>query len=119
VELFNRLRLPDVRKALTDDYSDAVMQEFACLLGAAPDPDGTTCTGAVADILNDVADRVITANEPNFRVYYHTGFCHSEREQDSNPPTTCDFDQMQQNGVAFSGWVAQWINDSPSWSNVR
>jgi hypothetical protein len=118
VESFNRLQLRDVRKALTDDYSDATMQLFACLLGAAPDPDGT-CTSAVASILKDVANRVITATEPNYRVYFHSGFCHSEREQDSSPPTTCDFDQMQQNGVAFSGWVAQWINDSPSWSNVR
>jgi hypothetical protein len=119
VESFNRLHLPDVRKALTDDYSDDVMQFFACLLGAATDPSGTTCAGAVANILNDVADRVITATEPNYRVYYHTGTCHSMREQDGNPDPTCDFDQMEQDGVAFSGWVAQWINDSPSWSNVR
>lgn len=122
IKRFNARVLPNVRKAFTDDYSDAAVSFFACLWGATVDPNGS-CTSAVASALNEEFTDVISTS-PNYKVYYHTGICHTEREADGNTVAggsdpSCDFDGMQQNGIYFRDWVHAWINDSPSWSNVR
>jgi hypothetical protein len=119
---YNADNFPNVRKALTDDYSDFAVSQFACLFGATPDPNGT-CAGAVASTLTDEFNDVISG-ATNYRVFYHTGTCHSSRELDGNSHSnggkpSWDFDNMQQSGVNFNDWVNAWINDSPAWVNVR
>ena len=122
VKNFNAQVLPNVRKAFTDDYSDTVVSQFACLWGAAVDPDGT-CTSAVTSALNlEFTDIISSAS--NYKVYYHSGICHVEREADGNTVAggsdpACDFDKMQQDGVYFHDWVNAWINGSPTWINIR
>ena len=71
---FNAAALTSVRRAFTDDYSDSVVQFFACLLGANVDPDGT-CTTAVTDTLNIEFDDVIKTAR-NYKVYYHSRLFH-------------------------------------------
>jgi len=122
VKSFNAVALSDVRKAFTDDYFDQTAQFFACLFGAAVDPDGT-CTSAVTSTLKDEFADVIS-NAPNYKVYYHSGICHTEREADGNTVAggsdpSCDYDNMQQGGVYFHDWVNAWINNGPEWVNIR
>jgi hypothetical protein len=118
VQLYNSLHLPDVRKAFTDDYADATMEGFSCqFLGAAQDADGT-CDSAFRAGLLDAAAQI--GDDPNYRVYYHDGSCHTERESDGN--ASCDFDVtptsgMVQDGVAFSDWVNAWIAGDPKIPN--
>lgn len=120
---YDAQRFPGVIKAFTDDYSDYVADGFACFLGATPDPTGS-CASTVTSILNDEFNDVIRG-APNFKVFYHTGTCHIERESDNNSlavdglPPSCDYDLMQQDGVPFNDWVNAWITDSPAWGNVR
>ena len=81
-------------------------------------------TSTLIDEFNDVI-----RDAPNFKVFYHTGTCHSERESDSNSlvadglPPSCNFDAMHQpadnpNGTYFNRWVNAWITHSPAWVNV-
>ena len=83
-----------------------------------------TYTGAVRKLLVDVADRAI-AGAPEYRVYYHDGACHSERDADGNNAEvgsvpSCDYDQMVQDGVKFSDWVRGWMRvPGYSWNDVR
>jgi len=113
---------PDVIKAYTDDYSDSTVDAFACFFGATPDPSGS-CASTVASTLTDEFNDVIR-NAPNFKVFYHTGTCHIEREVDGNSPgtdgspPTCDYDLMQQDGVHLNDWVNAWMTDSPAWVNI-
>jgi hypothetical protein len=113
---------PDVIKAFTDDYSDSVVDFFACLAGATPDAKGS-CASTVAGTLTDEYNDVIR-NAANFKVFYHTGTCHIEREVDGNSlasdglPSSCNYDEMRQQRVQFSDWVNAWIADSPAWVNV-
>jgi hypothetical protein len=124
---FDALAFPGVIKAFTDDYSDATVDTYACLFGATPNAAGS-CASAVGSTLRDEFNDVIR-NAPNFKVFYHTGTCHSERELDGNSlatsglPPTCDFDMMRQppgspNGTHFNQWVNAWITASPTWVNV-
>ena len=120
---YNALSLSRVRKAFSDDYSDATVAAFASLLGAKSAPAGTY-TGAVRKLLVDVADRAI-AGAPEYRVYYHDGACHSERDADGNNAEvgsvpSCDYDQLVQDGVKFSDWVRGWMRvPGYSWNDVR
>ena len=113
---------PEVIKALTDDYSDSVISHFACIFGATPDPDGR-CTSATASTLTDEYNDVIH-RAANFKVFYHTGVCHTEREGDGNSlarnrvPASCDFDKLQEREALFNDWVNAWAADSPAWVNV-
>jgi hypothetical protein len=109
---YNRINIANVRKALTDDYSDSTTELFATLLGGSD--------GAVANTLNNVFTTVIDG-APNYKVYYHTGTCHDEREVDGNADAGCDFDIMHQNGIRFHDWVSAWLGrPSPvGWNNVR
>lgn len=122
VKSFNAVALTSVHKAFTDDYFDQTVQSFACLFEAAVDPDGT-CTSAVTSTLKDeFADVISTA--PNYKVYYHSGICHTEREADGNTVAggsdpSSDYDKMQQDGVYFHDWVNAWINNGPEWVNIR
>lgn len=118
---YNQLQFADVRKAFVDDYSDATVQFFLCLTGAAPDPDGT-CDSAVANGLR--WDSAFIGDDPNYRHYYHQGICHTEREQDGNNATngsdpSCDYDVTTQSGVRFSDWVNAWIANSAAFVNVE
>jgi hypothetical protein len=114
---------PDVTKAVTDDYSDYAVDGFACFFGATPDA-SESCASTVANTLNYEFNDVIR-NAANFKVFYHTGTCHFERESDANSlafdglPSSCNYDKMQQNGAHFNDWVNAWITDSPAWVNVR
>jgi hypothetical protein len=120
---YNAKNFSNVRKALTDDYSDMATSQFACLFGATPDPNGS-CSAAVAETLTDEFNDVIS-DARNYKVFYHTGACHSWREDDGNSISTngvkpsCDYDKMQQSGVNFNDWVNAWINNTPAWVNVR
>ena len=126
VTAYNATKLPSVRKAFSDDYSGATSNEFACLLGAIPDLKGN-CEAAYVATLNSMYQLV--RNATNYRVFLHTGTCHSDREDDANSPAhqpplghnppSCDFDNMRQSGVYFRDWVKAWITDSPAWVNVR
>jgi hypothetical protein len=113
---------PDVVKAFTEDYSDSTVDYFACFFGATPDSSGS-CASTVAGTLTSEFNDVIR-DAPNFKVFYHTGTCHIEREVDGNSlattgsPPSCDYDLMQQDGVNFNNWVNAWITDSPAWVNV-
>jgi len=119
---YNANNFPNVRKALTDDYSDSTVSQFACLFGATPGPNGS-CAGAVASTLTAEFNDVISG-AANYKVFYHTGTCHYERELDGNGTSDfskpyCDFDKMHQSGVNFNDWVNAWVNNSPVWINVR
>jgi hypothetical protein len=113
---------PDVIKAFTDDYSDSAVDAFACFFGATADSSGS-CASTVASTLTYEFNDVIR-NAANFKVFYHTGTCHVERETDGNSlaadgsPATCNYDKMQQHGAHFNDWVNAWITDSPTWANV-
>jgi hypothetical protein len=67
------------------------------------------------DVISDAA---------NFKVFYHSGTCHIEREVDGNSLVTdgsqpsCDYDLMHHDGVHLNDWVNAWITDSPTWGNV-
>jgi len=122
---YNHLYNSSVRKATTDDYSDGTLDFFACVTGATPDANGS-CAAAVSNSLEDAL--ALIGDDPAFRVYYHTGTCHSGREDDGNAAsgglTSCDYDVMTQppakkNGAHFNDWVNAWLNDSPSWRNVQ
>jgi len=125
---FDALTFPDVIKAFTDDYSDYEADSAACLLfGAMPNAAGS-CASAVTSTLVDEYNDVIRGAS-NFKVFYHTGICHIERESDNNSPATdglpasCDYDLMRQppddpHGIHFNQWVNAWISDSPAWVNV-
>jgi hypothetical protein len=132
---YEHLHFPGVRKAWSDDYSDAVFDEFACLLGAPQDANGS-CAAAVAAALN--RGQGLIGDDPSYRVYFHTGLCEAQREGDGNSPLvngfdpSCDYDNMVQppakavqpcqpskKGVCFRDWVQQWIGNSPAWGNVR
>ena len=119
---YNANHFADVAKALTDDYSDSTITYYACLFGATPDPNGR-CANAVASTLVDEFNDVISS-AANYKVFYHTGTCHYERELDGNGTSNashpyCDYDKMQQSGVNFNDWVNAWINKSPAWVNVQ
>jgi hypothetical protein len=120
---YDAYRFPGVIKAFTDDYSDAAVDQFACFFGATADSEGS-CAAAVTRTLQDEFNDVIR-RAPNFKVFYHTGTCHFEREVDGNSlattgsPPSCNYDLMQQDGVYFNRWVNAWITDSPSLVNVR
>jgi len=120
---YNADNFPDVLKAFTDDYSDSAVSQFACLLGATPNPNGS-CAGAVASTLSAEFNDVIS-NARNYKVFFYTGACHTQREDDGNSLSiggakpSCDYDKMQQSDVNFNDWVNAWINDSPAWVNVR
>lgn len=119
---YNASTFPDVLKAFTDDYSDRVVSQIACLLGATPNPNGS-CSNAVASTLTDEFNHVISG-ATNYKVFYHTGTCHYERELDDNRTSNgskpyCDYDKMRQSGVNFNDWVNAWINNSPAWVNVQ
>jgi hypothetical protein len=119
---YNANHFADVAKAFTDDYSDSTVSLFACLAGATPDPNGG-CATAVASTLIDEFNDVISS-AANYKVFYHTGTCHYERELDGNGTSNashpyCDYDKMQQSGVNFNDWVNAWINKSPAWVNVQ
>jgi hypothetical protein len=124
---YDALVFPGVIKAFTDDYSDYAADFTACLFGAIPNAAGS-CASAVTSTLVDEYNDVIRS-APNFKVFYHTGICHIERESDNNSPATdglpasCDYDLMQQppddpHGTHFNQWVNAWITDSPAWVNV-
>jgi len=124
--LYNAKKLPSVRKAFSDDYFGATSSQFACLLGATPDLNGN-CSAAVVAGLTSLYN--VARHSTNYRVFLHTGTCHSDREDDGNVPAnkaplaqdppTCDFDNLRQSGVLFRDWVKAWINDAPTWVNVR
>lgn len=92
-----------------------------------PDPDGS-CKTTVANTLKDEFQDVISTVS-NYKVYYHTGICHREREIDGNTVAngsdpSCDWDVtptsgMVQDGIAFHDWVDAWIHNSPAWINVQ
>lgn len=113
---FNATALTSVRKVFADDYSDAVIDFFSCKLGAPPDANGS-CASAVTATLITEFDDVISAAQ-NYKVYYHSGYCHIERESDFGNPS-CDFDSMIQDGVFFHDWVYAWINNYAGLENVR
>jgi hypothetical protein len=115
---YNATTYPDVLKAISDDYTDATMNGFANLLGCQ----GTDCANEPGPSLNDIYNNYI-ATATNFKVYYHTGQCHAERNQDGNNEGNCDYDnangqQMVQAGVPFSSWVNGWLGNG-AWNNVR
>jgi len=124
---YNASTFQNVLKAFTDDYSDQEVARFGCLFGAKADPDGS-CTTSVTSTL-EAEFRDVIGMAPNYKVYYHTGICHSEREADGNTSASgsdpsCDWDVtptsgMVQNGVAFHDWVNAWIKNSPNWINIR
>ena len=95
-----------MQKALTDDYSDQAVASFACLFGATPDPDGS-CKTTVANTLKaEFQDVISTAS--NYKVYYHTGICHTEREFDGNTVAngsdpSCDWDVTPTSGMVQDG----------------
>jgi hypothetical protein len=118
----NAINFPNVRKAFTDDYSDAAVSQFACLFGATPDSNGG-CAGAVASTLTKEFKDVISG-ATNYKVFYHNGACHDERERDGNGHSNfgkpnCDFDKMNQSGINFNDWVNAWISGSSAWVNAR
>ena len=122
VAAYDAKTYPDVIKALADDYSDGVISHYACVFGATPDSQGS-CASATASTLIDEFNDVIRG-AANFKVFYHTGICHTERESNGNSPPvdglppSCDFDKMHQGGAHFNDWVNAWITDSPTWVNV-
>jgi hypothetical protein len=84
----------------------------------------------------------LIGDDPNFKVYFHSGACHSEREADGNSPAfsgsvpSCDYDNMIQapkpnqgyndncqagpGQVCFRDWVRGWAgNPGYSWGNVK
>ena len=84
----NRQRLPEIRKALTDDYSSFVENFFFCLWNAKPDSQGS-CASAVASDMNDVFFEDVGPGNPTYRVFYHDGECHAEREADDSLGLQC------------------------------
>ena len=76
VQFFNNKNIDNVRKAYTDDYDDTTIDYFAGLLGAT-DP-------AVVRLIMTDAFRTSIRGAANYKVYYHSGTCHAEREQDGN-----------------------------------
>jgi hypothetical protein len=134
---YNHLNFPNVRKAWTDDYSDAMIDAFACALGATPDANGS-CAAAVTALLNEGYGLV--GDDPSYRVFFHAGICHSERDSDGNfaagGDPACDYDNMIQapkanqkyvddckadtNQKCFRDWVRGWAGVSGySWENVK
>jgi hypothetical protein len=134
---YDRLHYPAVKQAWTDDYSDFALAFFACQLGAIQDASGS-CASAVAAVLNEGFG--LLGDDPAFRVYFHTGICHNERDWDGNTVAdgsdpSCDYDNMVQppkagqkyvdnckadaNQTCFRDWVREFVNGSPAWGNVR
>ena len=109
---YNKIHIANVRKALTEDYSDSTAVDFAAALGGSD--------RAVENTLNSLFTDVIDGNA-NYKVYYHTGTCHDEREQNGNSAAGCNFNTMHQKGVPFHDWVSAWLGrPSPvAWDNVR
>jgi hypothetical protein len=79
----NVQRLPQVRQALSEDYSDSTMDFFYCLMGAPQNAQGSCASSLTASMLDTLADS-IGPNNPTYKVFYHTGLCHAEREADTN-----------------------------------
>jgi hypothetical protein len=95
---YDRLNLPQIRTAWTDDYTDGPLGLFSCWIGAPQDASGT-CALSFAASLNDAYG--ILGGGPTTRVFFHTGQCHSEREIDFNgawdgSDPGCDYDNMIQ-----------------------
>jgi hypothetical protein len=104
ISAHNAASMPTVRKTFTDDYTDATCSAFACILGAAVDPDGT-CTTAWQSTLADYTAQL----GAGYTVYEHTGTCHSERSFDGDSPLSCSYDRMVQAGTRFRDWVRGWM----------
>src|SRR5262249_20328791 len=83
---YNATHYTNVRKALTDDYTDATMNTFANLLGCS----GSTCMTEPSITLSDMF--AVISPAANFKAYYHTGTCHGERDNDGNGAGHCDYD---------------------------
>jgi hypothetical protein len=104
---YNAVSEASVRKALTSDTLDATMNGFANLLGCQ----GTHCANEPGDSDNYVYTNYISG-QANYKIYFHTGDCHAEREQDGNGESACDYDNMTQSGVKFQSWVLGWLGFS-------
>lgn len=115
----NTAVLTAIRKAYTDDYSDATMNGFANLLGCT---DAYLCSGACTREPGCTMryDYNLFSRSPSYRGFFHTGDCHAEREQDGNAETSCDYDNMTQNGIRFNDWVRGWLQAPgfTAWGNV-
>ena len=74
---FNAKEFENVRKAFTDDYADATVDVFACLMGATPNSSGS-CSAAVGATMTAEFNHIISEAK-NYKVFYHTGKCHAER----------------------------------------
>jgi hypothetical protein len=123
VARYNSVHLPEIRKSVSDDYFDSAVDFFFCLWGAHPDVDGS-CARAVQH--NNVAAlaNAIGENNPSYKVFYHDGTCHAERECDSNfnggNDLSCTYDGMSTDGVMFRDWVRGWLQlGGYAWDTVK
>jgi hypothetical protein len=108
---WNSQNMSMVRKAMVDDLSDATMNGFANALSCATAQydNANACTVEPADTLNCLRTLGYISNTTTYKVYYHTGDCHAEREQDGNAEPACDYDNMIESGAGFSSWVRGWV----------
>jgi hypothetical protein len=135
---YDHLHYSNVRKAWTDDYSDSTLDGFACALKATPDASGSCAATVAANLMEGLG---VIGDDPSYRVYFHTGICHGERDSDGNNASNgsdpyCDYDNMIQapkpnqsydedckatgNQTCFRDWVRGWAGISGySWSNVK
>jgi hypothetical protein len=133
VDYYNLINNRNVRKAWSDDYADWAFDGGYCYAGVPADSSGS-CAYAVAAIMNSELSMI--GDDPSYRVYFHNGICHGEREYDYGELTSdCDYDNMVQPPKAkqlydedckadgtqtcFRDWVHQWIEGSSDWVNVK
>jgi hypothetical protein len=126
--MWNSSQYTTVFKALTDDYSDATMNLFSNLFDCADsygqahgdNPCATEPSKSMnADYTYGLVIDTAGHRAPNYKVFFHTGACHAERESNGNP-AGCNYDDMTQAGVRFNSWVRGWLGMSGfTWNDVR
>jgi hypothetical protein len=130
---YNATHFPNVRQAFTDDYSDNAMNFAMCILQPTNTIDfcntgsadyTSLLTSTMLETLND--DINANGPNPNFKVYYHPGLCHSSIEEDGNSPAgdgydpSCDYDNITESGVRFNDWVRGFAEvPGYSWEDVE
>jgi len=124
VARYNAVNLPNIRKAMSDDYYDSTEDFFYCLLGARPDVNGS-CALAVQRNLVEVLASDIGEDNPTDKVFYHSSVCHAERIVDnldasSSGGADCTYDGMSTDGVMFRDWFRGWMQfGGYGWDTVK
>lgn len=93
---------------------------FFCLWGAHPDVRGSCALAIQRNTIVDLAT-VIGETNPSYKVFYHAGTCHAERECDNGGfDPACTYDGMSTDGVMFRDWVRGWLQfGNQAWDTVK